>query len=37
MNVRDAHHIATLTENNIKETLPDMSVYATTHIEPAKD
>lgn len=37
MNVRDAHRIATLTENNIKKTLPDMSVYATTHIEPAKD
>ena len=37
MNVSDAHHIATLTENNIKKALPDMSVYATTHIEPETD
>lgn len=34
MNVRDAHHIATLTENHIKEALPGLSVHATTHIEP---
>lgn len=34
MNVSDAHHIATLTETHIKESLPGMSVYATTHIEP---
>ena len=37
MNVRKAHDIATLTESNIRNTLPGMSVYATTHIEPAKD
>lgn len=37
MNVRDAHRIATLTEDNIRKTLPGMSVYATTHIEPAKN
>lgn len=34
MTVRDAHHIATLTELHIKETLPAMSVHPTTHIEP---
>lgn len=37
MNVRDAHNIATLAEKNIQETLPGMSVHATTHIEPAFD
>lgn len=35
MNVRDAHQIATYTEERIKEALPEMSVHATTHIEPA--
>lgn len=35
MNVSDAHHIATLTEHHIRESLPGMSVHATTHIEPA--
>lgn len=34
MNVRDAHHIATLAENHIKATLPGRSVHVTTHIEP---
>lgn len=34
MNVRDAHRIATLTERRIRKTLPEMSVHATTHIEP---
>lgn len=34
MNVRDAHHIATLTEHHIKEALPGRSVHVTTHIEP---
>lgn len=37
MNVREAHNIATVTEENIKNALPGMSVYVTTHIEPAKD
>lgn len=36
MSVRDAHHIATLTERHIKEALPCMSVHPTTHIEPAE-
>ena len=37
MNVRDAHAIATATEDNIKAALPKLSVYVTTHIEPAKE
>lgn len=34
INVRLAHSIATLTENNIKAAVPDMNVSVTTHIEP---
>ena len=37
MTVLEAHRIATVTENNIRATLPGMSVYVTTHIEPAKN
>ena len=37
MNVNEAHNIASLTEKHIREALPELSVYATTHIEPAKE
>lgn len=36
LTVSQAHTIATITENRIKESLPEMSVYVTTHIEPAE-
>lgn len=36
LTVSQAHTIATLTENRIKKSLPEMSVYVTTHIEPAE-
>lgn len=37
MNVRDAHRIATLAENNIRNALAGLEVHVTTHIEPAPD